>query len=185
MVRNVFLAQNSWWLFFFFFTLFVLVPTLSSSFNDSSALMVFGNVFIKRNCISLSLYFARLTPLSYICLIYKTDSPVPSSLVAAPVPVWAEAGLHVALPLGLLVAHNASLPAAAAVLPHVPLCHVGSTQLFLSHFAAPSVVCQWKTNYSKISLGWFALFSFDCLTLRNWSSHGYLSFEELRFLGKH
>lgn len=116
--------------------------------------MVFGNVFIKCNCISLSLYFARLTPLSYICLIYKTDSPVPSSLVAAPVPVWAEAGLHVALPLGLLVAHNASLPAAAAVLPHVPLCRVGSTQLFLSHFAAPFFCCLPVRNKLQQNITW-------------------------------
>lgn len=167
------------------------MPTLSSSFNDSSALTVFGNVFIKCNCISLSLHFARLTPLSYICLIYKADSPVPSSLVAAPVPTRAEAGLHVALPLGLHVAHSVSLPAAAAVLLHAPQ---GCSALF--HWAAhscssvtllplPSVVCRWETNYSKISLGSFALFSLHCLTLRNWTSHGYVSFEELGLLGKH
>lgn len=68
-----------------FFMLFVLVPTLSYSLNDSSALLVFGHVFIKCNRIPLSLSFARLTLLSYISLISKTDSPFPSYEVSAPV----------------------------------------------------------------------------------------------------
>lgn len=68
-----------------FFVLFVLVPALSYSLSDSSALLVFGHVFIKCNCTPFSLSFAQLTLLSYICFIGKTDSTFPSYEVSAPV----------------------------------------------------------------------------------------------------
>lgn len=65
--------------------LFVLVPTLSYGLNGSSAVLVFGHIFIKRNGIPLSLSIARLVLLSYICLISKTNSPCLSCWVSAPV----------------------------------------------------------------------------------------------------
>lgn len=136
--------------FFFFPMLFVLVPTLSYSFSDSSALPVFRNVFIKCNCISLSLYFARLTLLSYICPICKTDSPFPSYSLSAPV-------LAGAAPCGSCGQPSGRAPtrdmygmknASPCLLGYFPwasqgfsaLCCAGSSRAFLSLSAAPSAL---------------------------------------------
>lgn len=130
--------------------LFVLVPTLSYSFSDSSALPVFRNIFIKCNCISLSLYFARLTLLSYICPICKTDSLFPSYSVSAPVLAGAVPCGSCGQPSGraptrdVYGTENVSL----CLLGYFPwasqgfsaLCCAGSSQAFLGHSAVPFVL---------------------------------------------